>query len=107
MRRAYTVEQLREVDLPIVHEHVAVDIRCRADVPLADTRTDLGPAHPLVMEQTDSPMTKIVRTECRHSGVAAGAADSHAQAVGRDDWEERCFGVAIFARRLPPVTCGL
>jgi hypothetical protein len=91
-----TLEQLRAVDLAVVHEHVCVDVgRCRK-VPLADSSSDLGPAHALVVEQADSAVAEVVRTEGRHAGIPAGATNGHAEAISRADREQRIVGVTIF-----------
>jgi purine nucleoside phosphorylase len=99
VRRLDTFEQLRPVDLAVVHQHVCVDLgRCR-EVPLSDARSDLGPAHPSMVKQADPAMTKIVRAEDRHPGVATCPGNCHPKAIGRADREQRRLRVTVLSCR--------
>jgi hypothetical protein len=41
-----------------------------------------------VVEQADPPVSKVVRAERGHAGIAAGASDRHSEVVGATDREE-------------------
>jgi len=99
LHRAYTLEQLRAIDLSVVHEHVGVGVGRRREVALADLGSDLCPGLALVMHETDPAMPEVMRAEDGYGGIPAGSRDRHAQAVRRADRDERCPGIAIFPSR--------
>lgn len=55
-RRRDTSEQLRAVDLTIVHEHVRVSVGGHGQVPLTHASSDLGPRDAIVVKQADPPV---------------------------------------------------
>ena len=104
VRRVYPSEQFRAVDLSVVHQDVRVRVCRRREVALPDMRPDLGPAHTLVTQEADPPVTEIVRRERGHSRIPAGAGDRHPQAIGRADREERARGGSSQAGSLSTTT---
>src|SRR5262245_29274568 len=81
VRRLDTPQQFRPVNLAVIHQHVCVDLGGRREVALPDPRSDFRPTHPLMVEQADPPMTKIVRAEDWDAGVATSASNCHPKTV--------------------------
>lgn len=95
MCHPHTPEQLRAVDLAVVEHGVRVAIGGDREVALTDPRADLRPPLAVVVEQADSSVSKVVRTERRHAGITAGASDRHSEVVGASDREQGRRQIAI------------
>ena len=89
-------EQIRVVELDLVGEDVAVDVRRDGEVALADVLADSRPGDTGKVQERDTPVPKVVGRERGDAGGAARSVERSAEAVGAEPLEDRPSGGAVF-----------
>ena len=90
-------EDGRVVELSLVREHVAVDVRRDGKVALADRFADPAPGRTGKVQERHAAMTQVVGAEERDAGSDARPPDRRPELVDAEALEDLALGDAIVA----------
>ena len=98
--RFEALEQRAVVEFAVVEQDVRVRVGRHLERALADERANLGPGASLPVQQRDTAMAQVVRTEVGHASRGAGASDRSAKTRLADlVAKQRRLGLTVIARR--------